>query len=100
MEIPGIPESIPRARIVELVEALGLDIRDLRSFSVTVHGVEAEVFARDEHGRHILAETIVTHRIAVPIKDGPDLAEVGRSVVETVRKYEGRDDNPPEPQPA
>lgn len=100
MEIPGIPASIPRSRVVELVEALGFDIRDLRSISVTVHGVEAEVFARDEHGRHILAETIVTHRIAIPIKDWPGHADIGRSFVDAVQKYEGRDGNPPEPQPA
>lgn len=90
MEIPGIPDSIPRARIVELVEALGLDIRDLRSFSVTVHAIEAEMFARNEQGHRCLdGEDIAIHRIVIPIRDEPDPTVVGWELVERVRGYDG-----------
>jgi hypothetical protein len=90
VEIPGIPDSIPRSRVVELVEALGLDIRDLRSFSVNRHAVQAEVFARNEQGHPYMdGEDIAIHRITIPIRDEADPTVVGWEFVERVRGYDG-----------
>ncbi|MDX3110159.1 hypothetical protein [Nonomuraea angiospora] len=77
MDLPGIPESIPRARVVELVEAFGLDLRDLLSVSVQRHAIAAEVFARNEQGQRFTndGENLATHSILIPIVEEPSPAD-------------------------
>lgn len=107
MDIPGIPESIPRARVVELVEALGLDPKQLRGLRLEPHALYVEVYARKDGNRFWDGawrpdSQVATHRIAIPIADQLDTAEAGRSVVETIKAYETRgkgDESGPEPQP-
>lgn len=104
MEISGIPDGVPRARIVELVEELGIDVKDLISLRIEHEAIYAEVYARSG-GRHYWDgswdKNIAAHVIAIPIQDAPSSAEVGRDVVDAIKEYESRrQDDDPDPQPA
>jgi hypothetical protein len=71
LDIPGIPDSIPRKRCIELIENLGLDPEDIASLEFKFDGIYAEVVARNEDGkRHIVdGRKFAKHRIYIPIKD-------------------------------
>lgn len=72
MDIPGVPESIPRTQMLEMLASLGLDPKDLISFRVEWNAITAEVFALNEKGSRYVADgsdSIATHSIAIPITD-------------------------------
>jgi hypothetical protein len=111
VNIPAAPDSIPRARVLDLVKSLGIDPHELESFELTRNGVRAVVFAVDPEGRRYSddGENFARHHITIPITDGPDTRKIGREVVDTITDYEARmrtRDHPepppddPEPQPA
>lgn len=51
MNLPGIPETVPRADVVAFLQGLGIDTEHLRSFTLSVESIEARVLALDEQGR-------------------------------------------------
>jgi len=70
MDIPGVPDTIARGKISALVEALGLELRDLLSFSVRRESVEAIVVARDEAGHaYAVDDEVATHALSIRITD-------------------------------
>ncbi len=73
MDIPGVPDTIPRARVVELVQSLGLDPRELVSCEFKGRSIDAVVFALDEQGHRYFDDSTsgapATHRISIPITD-------------------------------
>jgi hypothetical protein len=95
MEIPGIPENIQRARVVELINALGIDVKQLRALRIEPRAVHAEVYALKDGNRFWDGawqpdSRVATHHITIPIADQPDAAEIGRSVVDAIKAYENR----------
>ncbi|WP_405149459.1 hypothetical protein OG589_14600 [Sphaerisporangium sp. NBC_01403] len=74
VDIPGVPDSIPRGRVIELVQSLGLDPRELVSFEIKGRSIEAVVYALNEQGgRYFEGDgpraEIAKHRISIPITD-------------------------------
>jgi hypothetical protein len=77
--LPGVPASIPRPKVVELIEALGLSVSDLASLEFEVNGIYAEVYAHHPdherwpnggaHRHTVDGENVATHRICIPITD-------------------------------
>lgn len=71
-----IPESITRSRVQELLRDLGLgNLSDLRSLTIDVTGIHADVLARHpEHGQHYLAgatrDQVATHTVTIALVDG------------------------------
>lgn len=102
--IPGAPKSIPRARVLELIESLGIDPKETRSLRFEPEAVHVEVYALRDGSRYWGGSSdklAARHWIVIPIADQLDTAEVGRSVVEAVKAYENRGDGTsPSPQPA
>lgn len=74
MDIPGVPDSIPRACVIELVRSLGLDPRELASLELKGRCIEAAVYALDDEGHRYFEDGIpdgpvAKHHIAIPITD-------------------------------
>lgn len=75
MNIPGIPESIPRKEYVAILEPLGLNLNDLVELHFRYAAVEAEVWALNAEGKRFLTtdddgnEVVAKHHIIIPIKD-------------------------------
>ena len=75
MEIPGVPESIPREAVLRLVESLGLDWEELYSLSFGTSCITAEQYALDPDGCRYVDQrpdrepVAAMHRISIPIKD-------------------------------
>lgn len=70
IRVEGVPETLPRSRWVEMVEALGLSPGDIHRFEATYKGIRAVVFARDESGKHFAdGERMATHEIFIRIED-------------------------------
>jgi len=76
--IPGVPASVPRARVLDLIESLGFDPRELVSLRFEPGGIYAEVFADQRPGRTGFTErwrfttdgqAAATHRICIPITE-------------------------------
>ena len=64
----NVPTSIGMSKVRDLVQAFGLEVNDLLSFSISLQSVTAEVLARDEDGNRFLdGGEIAVHRIAIPI---------------------------------
>ncbi len=74
MVIPGVPDSISRARIAELVQSLGLDVRELVSFELKVHAIHAVVYALNEDGHRYFVDddNVAKHHITIPITDAQE----------------------------
>jgi hypothetical protein len=75
--IPGVPKSVPRARVLELIEALGLDIHKLRGLRIEPNAIYAEVYAFKDGARFWDGAwrpdaQVATHRIAIAITDTQD----------------------------
>lgn len=83
--LPGVPATVPRCQVVELVEALGFDVRDLAGLEFKAKAIFAEVYAtrkpqhpdylfgmRGDHRFSPDGETAATHRICIPITDDGD----------------------------
>lgn len=81
--LPGVPLTVPRGRVIELIEALGFDVRDLVGLEFKAKAIFAEVYAdqRPEHPDYLMGmrgchrfspdgETAATHRLCIPIVDG------------------------------
>lgn len=97
--IPGVPKTVRRALVVELIKALGIDPKQLYSLSLEPNAVYAEVYALKDGGRYWDGgpeQKAATHSIAIPIEDQAPASD--RS--ETDATQVGCDDTPPEPQPA
>lgn len=73
VDIPGVPDSIPRARVIELVRSLGLDPRELASLELKGRCIEAVIYALDDEGHRYFVDTptgpVATHHISIPITD-------------------------------
>lgn len=73
MDVPGVPETIPRAAFLALVRSLGLDPELLHRLEFSVTGVYAEVFALDLDGRRYRdlrpghEDEAAMHRITIKI---------------------------------
>jgi hypothetical protein len=72
VEIPGVPQTITRAQYTSLLEALGLEIKDLRHLEFRYDGIYAEVFARTPEG-HLRVDRqkdeVVLHKVFIPVTD-------------------------------
>lgn len=93
MEIPGIPDSIPRARAIELIESLGLDAMSMLSLRFEPHAIHVEVYALKDSMRYWDggADTrAATHMIAIPIVDEPSTHDIGQAVADAIKEYEDR----------
>jgi hypothetical protein len=76
MQIPGIPESIPRATYLELIRSLGFEWEQLRHLEFTSKGIRAQLFALDKHGQRFMTRDgdglhVAMHEVFVRI-DGED----------------------------
>lgn len=71
MDIPGIPDSIPRTAVIELVQSLGIDPVNAISVKLNLRSIDAEIYAVDERGHRYAVDddTIATHTISIPIVD-------------------------------
>ena len=73
--IEGVPESITRERLVELLKTLGIDVSLVTRGGIHVDRdhIRCEVFAFDENGNRYADahHNVVTHSIAIPIVDEP-----------------------------
>lgn len=73
LTVTGVPESIPRSRLIALLAELGIDAREVtRAGGIRIdwQGITCEVFARDEHGnRYAVDDRAATHRITIRIED-------------------------------
>lgn len=76
--IQGVPQSIPREQVLDLIGSLGFDPRELASLRFEPGGVYAEVYADARPRRTGFTkawrftadgETAATHRICIPITD-------------------------------
>jgi hypothetical protein len=78
MMIEGVPETIPRSKILELIEAVGLPLKNLLEFRIEYGAVVAKVRALDERGRPYFAKPgdrnakPATHDISIRIVDDED----------------------------
>lgn len=72
MDIEGIPNSIPRARVIELIEALGLNPREMQSLRMERDAVYVELYALQDGNRFWDGgpdKRAAAHRIVIPIAD-------------------------------
>lgn len=70
MNLPGVPESITRTEYLSLIEATGLDLKDVRKLEFRVHGIYAEVFVRNANGRMQIDDVTdepFVHRVFIPV---------------------------------
>jgi hypothetical protein len=73
MNVAAVPESVTRRQVCELLDALGIDARDVpRGATMTFGGsaISIEVFARKADGRHYAGpsgEEVAMHLICIPI---------------------------------
>lgn len=69
--IPGVPESIDRKAVCDLIASLGLEPKDVISLAFEPLGIRAEVCALNEQGQRFTAdgENVATHRLTIPIVD-------------------------------
>lgn len=70
MNIPGVPESITRTEYLALIEATGIDPKDVRKLEFRADGIYAEVHARSGNGSMMIAsatDEIVIHRVFIPV---------------------------------
>jgi hypothetical protein len=75
VNIPGVPDSIPRERVRELFAGLGIDIAQVTQAGIHVgwDSITATVFATDENGRRYVERStseIAVHHVRIHIKDG------------------------------
>lgn len=74
LQLQGVPESISREVVLQLIRSLGLEPRGLRSLRFGRECIEAEVLAeRPGSGRRFLAEdgiSVAVHKVSIPILDG------------------------------
>ena len=52
--IEGIPESITREQYLDLFRSLNIDPAEVLSLRFAWNGIQAEVFATDDHGLRIM----------------------------------------------
>jgi hypothetical protein len=77
MEIPGVPEAIPRAQVLALVESLGLDWKELRKLEFGTSCITAEVYALDANGHRYVDQRpdrephVAMHRLTIKIVEEP-----------------------------
>lgn len=73
MTIAGVPESIPRSRLVAMLADLGIDASHVtRSGGIRIDwdGITCEVFAHDEEGkRYAVGDRAATHLVTIRIDD-------------------------------
>src|SRR5262249_41202656 len=72
LNIPGVPDAIPRKAYVGIIESLGLDAKSLVDLEFGRDVIRATVYAKDADGKHIIdrnREAYVTHDIAIPVVD-------------------------------
>ena len=73
--VEGVPESIPRARVLALVEALGIDWHQLLHLEFGVTSINAEVYALTPDGRRYVDDRPgresrpATHCLSIRIVD-------------------------------
>lgn len=68
--VTGIPESISRELVCQLIQTLGIDPDVIRSLEFHYDCIRAEVPAFDTDGHLIIdGDTLVSHQIVIPIRD-------------------------------
>lgn len=68
MLIPEVPESIPRAKVLEVLASIGIDPKWCVSLELRQQGIYAEMFAKGENGRKVIDEAqgeIVTNKVFI-----------------------------------
>lgn len=74
--IHGVPESVPRERLLSLLRELGFEPNEVATLEFHHDGVYAEVYAHDptrEKGwRYAVGDEAATHRVCIRITDEPD----------------------------
>lgn len=73
-QLPSVPESISLGQIQDLLSRLGLpDVSDLIRLAISIDGIQAEFFARDEQGNRYLTAPgsgqVATHFLSIRLED-------------------------------
>lgn len=70
--IEGVPETITRAQLCEMLEIIGIDPKTTFSVHMDVDGILAKVFALDAAGKkQVGMDSMLTHTIHIKIVDEP-----------------------------
>lgn len=80
--IHGVPESVPRERLLALLRELGFEPNEMAGMQLHTDGVTVEVFADHQPERRAAngarayrytmdRETVAVHQICVPFRDDP-----------------------------
>lgn len=73
ISVTGVPESIPRSRLVAILGDLGIDAAQVtRTGGIRIdwEGITCEVFAHDEDGRRFaVGDRVATHLVTIRIDD-------------------------------
>ena len=71
--IEGVPESISRQQYLAMIEAVGFNVKKLRTLEFRADGVYATIKASGPDGRDVLERNeIAEHKVYVPVVDEPD----------------------------
>lgn len=71
MDLPGIPQSIARSKVVDLITSLGIDPNEITEDGVTLgcYSVTVDVYSTRD-GTHRYANddgTVAIHSITIPV---------------------------------
>lgn len=64
------PSTVKHSQVVELIRAMGFDVKQLRSLRIDTQGVWATVFAQNDKGDALLTEdrqSVATHEVFIRI---------------------------------
>lgn len=74
--IPGVPETVPRERLLAFLHGLGFEPTEVASLEFHPEGIYAEVYAHDparERGwRYAVGDEAAKHRVCIRIADESD----------------------------
>lgn len=74
MVIPGVPDQIQRAKVLEFLTSIGVNYEDLVGFSLYHHALVVEMYALNTEGKRYLIhdpkneDHIAVHKISIPIR--------------------------------
>ena len=72
MKIPGVPESLPREKVIDFFKSVGLAANNCTSIELRPDGIYAEMFARTPEGAKVVDPQrgeIVLHKVYIPFVD-------------------------------
>jgi hypothetical protein len=74
--VSTVPDSVPFARVQELVRSLGFETHDLVSLSLSRDAVTAVVLAKNADGkRYLVDKEPAQHTVTIPVTPAPNRFE-------------------------